>query len=651
MKGDFSRTTFDRTRHYSGVRMQQGRVQLDADWNEESAITAYRAETGARDLIGGCGGPAGHAGFRLVTAVADLPPDEREYPENRGAPVTAAKPGDLLISGGRYYVGGKLAENEKIVLMSKQPDLPLFPKAKLFDKEGVYLIYLDVWERHITALDDPAIHEVALGEPDTGTRVKTVWQVKPFYLGADEEGGCSGVFPRFNAAIAPATGTMSARTSPSGPDTPPCSVAPGAGFRGLENQLYRVEVRTAGAAIDAGVEATIVVDRVGLSDTGCTRLELGAKGPWKVGDAVEIVPAAPVGDSLEGIIAFVGALDGKNVTLTTAIAGLAPEQNLRVRPVGAAFVWSRDNGSVVTSIEKIKGDELTVHDLGRDSVLGFKAGDWVEISDDLLELNGLPGQLAQIRDIDTGKRIITLMNEPAKLASTPEGVDPARHPRLRRWDGAGAIKFAKTGDGYIPLEDGIQVRFTAGSYRTGDYWMIPARTATSEEQSGNIEWPVDPATTLPLSRPPAGIVHHYCRIAMVSVGADRKVTVTDDCRCLFSPLTRLSGFFYVGGDGQEARPTFPMPQLLQVGVFNVGVANNCVPVAGAKVRFSTQAGGLLAASHAGLGGATSSITVETDSRGIASVAWRPDPTLDPVLMKMKWSQQVEARLLNAQGRE
>ena len=38
MKGDFSRNTFDPGNHYSAVLMQQGRVQVDADWNEQAAI-------------------------------------------------------------------------------------------------------------------------------------------------------------------------------------------------------------------------------------------------------------------------------------------------------------------------------------------------------------------------------------------------------------------------------------------------------------------------------------------------------------------------------------------------------------------------------------------------------------------------------------
>ena len=40
------------------------------------------------------------------------------------------------------------------------------------------MVYLDVWERHITALEDDDIREKALGGPDTATRTKVVWQVK-----------------------------------------------------------------------------------------------------------------------------------------------------------------------------------------------------------------------------------------------------------------------------------------------------------------------------------------------------------------------------------------------------------------------------------------------------------------------------------------
>ena len=57
MKGDFSRRTFNPRKHYAGVLMQQGRVQTDADWNEQGDIQRRRVRIEARDVIGPCGGP------------------------------------------------------------------------------------------------------------------------------------------------------------------------------------------------------------------------------------------------------------------------------------------------------------------------------------------------------------------------------------------------------------------------------------------------------------------------------------------------------------------------------------------------------------------------------------------------------------------
>src|SRR5918998_1661804 len=39
MRGDFSRRTFKASRHYSSVRLQQGRVLVDADWHEQIDTT------------------------------------------------------------------------------------------------------------------------------------------------------------------------------------------------------------------------------------------------------------------------------------------------------------------------------------------------------------------------------------------------------------------------------------------------------------------------------------------------------------------------------------------------------------------------------------------------------------------------------------
>jgi hypothetical protein len=50
---------------------------------------------------------------------------------------------------------------------------------------------------------------------------------------------------------------------------------------------------------------------------------------------------------------------------------------------------------------------------------------------------------------------------------------------------------------WLDLEDGVQVWFKGGgTYRTGDFCLVPARTAT-----GEVEWPRDEGRR-PLLRPP-----------------------------------------------------------------------------------------------------------------------------------------------------
>jgi predicted phage baseplate assembly protein len=168
MTGDISRDTFSPGRHYSAVLMQQGRVQLDADWNEQRAIDRHRVETETRDLIGPTGGQAGNAGFEIGV-------------HNK---IT------LSIGRGNLYVDGILCQNDLQgdgpLLFEAQEDRPgNSPLNELRGDPQVGLVYLDVWERHVTALDDDHIREVALGGPDTTTRSRTIWQAKLLPVEAD----------------------------------------------------------------------------------------------------------------------------------------------------------------------------------------------------------------------------------------------------------------------------------------------------------------------------------------------------------------------------------------------------------------------------------------------------------------------------------
>lgn len=612
MKGDFTRQTFLPERHYSGVRMQQGRVQLDADWNEQADIGRYRDETEAADVIGRCGGPLHAAAFAIT--------------------FDPGQPGDFLLGPGRYYIDGMLCENEDAVAYTAQPDLPGLDPLDV-TKVGFHIVYLDVWQRHLTALDDPRLRETALGGPDTATRTRTVWQVRTVFAGTGAI-NCLSNPAAFVNATAPSASLLRARAKKETISSDPCLVPSGAGFRGLENQLYRVEMHDPGNPYDL---------TAGGGDAEITSLPapnqvVYASGTWTVGQAVEIFLSGAGSDPMNGHLAYVTAkhTPSKTLTLNVALPPIALTDQPRLRKVGSTFKWSRDNGSVVALVKSISGRDVVVHSLGPDTVLDFRPGHWLELSDDERELAGLPGYLGQIEAVDPATSTITLRAAPTPFPGDVADADPARHLKARRWDGAGAAKVnaPAPSEGYAELEDGVQIRLEPGAALTGDHWLIPARTATADAQSGTIEWPADGSD--PAAQPPVGIHHHYCKVAVLE--SDGTTLTATDCRSLFPPTTELATLLYVGGDGQETLPGQPIPQLLEVGVFR-----GRWPVANAHVRFTTQAGGLLAADKASLAGATNTFPVDTGADGIARCAWQPEADLTEP------SQQVKAELLDDGG--
>src|SRR5262245_3229472 len=119
MQGDFSRNSFSPNKHYRGVRMQQGRVQMDADWNEQIDITDYENRLFTEDFLGDAIGPSNDAGFAIGVSTD----------------ATTGKQ-DLTIGLGRYYVDGLLLENSNTLYFTDQTD---YPQATLPTQDGVYL--------------------------------------------------------------------------------------------------------------------------------------------------------------------------------------------------------------------------------------------------------------------------------------------------------------------------------------------------------------------------------------------------------------------------------------------------------------------------------------------------------------------------------
>lgn len=619
MKGDFSRPTFDPARHYAEVKMQQGRVQLDADWNEQGAIMRHRTQTETLDALGRCGGPL-HASAFGVTTFAALPAAEKAYVQAR-YPGFVEGGGNFLLTAGRYYVDGILVENEHPVPFANQPDFPgVLPLAAA----GNYLLYLDVWERHLTALEEPSLREIALGGPDTATRARVVWQVRALDAGANLQ--CSPVPAGYAAATAPSTGRLRMQASADLATGDPCVVPAAAGYRGLENQLYRVEIHDPGAAVSHAavpgwpVTAALVGERKVTVTASAADLATLA-----VGRAVELYHSTGANPAA-GTVAYVTARSGSEVTLSATFKapdmGAAP----RLRLLSATAKWSRDNGVVLARVTSIAGTEVVVDSFGVDDVLSIHGDDWVEIFDDTHDLTGAPGRLYQVASRNDATRTLVLRT-PAAALGPANGVDPARNPRIRRWDGLVAVKTALPGTGYAELENGVQIRWEdaagggAGVFRTGDWWNAAARTATAESLSGTLEWPRALDGTAEARRA-AGIVHHYCRLGIVQ-SLNGAVTLLDDCRCFFAPATEVNSLAYVSGAGQEAMPDLAAPgQRVELGLpLVVGVPNAHCRDQPASVRFSVVTGGGTLSTAESTPSADTTVEVPLGPDGLARAWW------------------------------
>lgn len=470
MSGDYSRVRFDPRIDLSGVLMQQGRVQLDSDWNEWVAVLDRRLRAESVDTLGVHVTP----GITGVAVVSPQTPDAFKI---------EAAGGNISIGRGRMYVDGLLAENHGggavefdavLAELRGKTSLaynlqPYFPAPPTLPGGGPHLAYLEVWQREITHLQQPNLVESAVGV-DTTTRLQTVWQVR---LLANVSGAnCTTpdtTVAGWQALSLPSGGRMSIKAEGVPPDLDPCELPPGGGYRGLENQLYRVEIHDGGA-------------------------------------------------------------------------------------VGAArFKWSRDNASVASNVVEIVSQtatstELKLASLGRDAVLRFNTGDWVEILDDRRELSGENGDPALRRgvmrkiSVDDAKQTISFSPAlPANLIPGG-GLDTldSRHTRVRRWDQKGTVRDANNNvivnldaagsTGLIPvpaagvwvvLENGIQIQFSldpSGSgFHCGDYWVSAARTNDTSVETYT-------------QAPPRGIHRHYARLAIVTFPDDET-----DCRVKWPP--------------------------------------------------------------------------------------------------------------------
>ena len=291
MYGDYSRVRFVPTAHrpvnpYSAVWAQQGRLLLDAELNEQTAIVLEYLRTLAVDFIGPFGGHIHRAGFKV----------EREGEGFR-------------FTRGHYYVHGLRCEADH----TPELDLPDPP----------FIIYLLVWEQTIGPIQDPALADPALG-PDaanTTRRTKVTWRphATPRLHGSQRrlsgeesveeiiEGFArQNAEPRDRPLLRAGTSTHEQTYAPE-PDTAPVSVP----YRGVENQLYRVEIHTGGRAdratfkwsrdngsVELALESLEGPDAGGELTAKLARMWIDARSGLEPGDWVELLDDdwMPAGD-------------------------------------------------------------------------------------------------------------------------------------------------------------------------------------------------------------------------------------------------------------------------------------------------------------------------------------------------------------------
>ncbi len=164
MATDFSRVRSNPLLDYAGVQLKQGAVLLDADANELAAIA--RPPRCAR-------WPATCSGRATVGANT---PDA--FRITLGTTSSGAQ--TLNIGPGRLYVDGLLAENhgkadpagrvfddlmgeERFTDPVPYEAQPYLPNPPPLPRAGRHLVYLDVWNREVTQLENPDLVETGGG--------------------------------------------------------------------------------------------------------------------------------------------------------------------------------------------------------------------------------------------------------------------------------------------------------------------------------------------------------------------------------------------------------------------------------------------------------------------------------------------------------
>ncbi|HSZ60716.1 MAG TPA: DUF6519 domain-containing protein [Terriglobales bacterium] len=243
MGSDRARVTYDPKQQYRSVVMQQGRVTLEADWNEASQIASEELRRETLDFVGPCGTPDNGYEILLSSSPSNAPYD------------FSILPGTMYVGGVRAHLLETVDYNSQTDWLDNGPEDPLWvslsslPGSPPISDEFVYL-YLR--EQEVSAVEDQDLKDIALGGPDTAQRTRLLQRfVRVACGGSDCASGLTAAETQWaTLGLTFDSDTMRLKSSSTlevsflnpAQNQTPCQPQASGGYVDPDNQLIRVQI-------------------------------------------------------------------------------------------------------------------------------------------------------------------------------------------------------------------------------------------------------------------------------------------------------------------------------------------------------------------------------------------------------------------------
>ncbi|WP_295386949.1 DUF6519 domain-containing protein [uncultured Thiodictyon sp.] len=336
MGSDRARISYNPARQYREVVSQQGRVTLEADVNEAQRLGSEALRRQTLDVVGTCGTP--DDGYAVVLA---------------GGADFGIGPGTLYLGGWRLCLGQPIAYLSQPDWLDWSTDPHWADPAAWTGNAAVLLLCR---EQEVTAVEDPALREVALGGPDTAARTRLLQRV---ILAPTKSAHCANAVADIDSfwkgqglSCDPATGELCSASRlkvtvlSTAPADSPCDPPAQSGYLGADNQLIRVQITAFDSATGQGrllwgFNNAATIFPCTTPDPSTLRLTarpLGTDQTPRTGQAVQVLRAAA--DLGEGAVA--AGLCGVVATLE---APYQPESQRVALPSGLPDDYAATPGS------------------------------------------------------------------------------------------------------------------------------------------------------------------------------------------------------------------------------------------------------------------------------------------------------------------